>query len=244
MKLLRLPVIANIFAACLILAASASAIAAEPVVTTVPGDANNPTIRHPIISGRAVTLKGAVDAASVGATWSWDPGDGSAPYTGTVGATHWAVWAEHTYTGNSGDFVTATLTVDNSVDPVGTATFSMVLRADTVPNRANAAIAEALWYMHRNQRRFLGDEIAVEGQPGSTIPMGSWTYDDYAGVLTVSSQGSTVNAFEAKGHREDGSPDNPYTETVDRGLKYLFARLGTDNLTLQTLNGSGWCRTK
>lgn len=211
-----------------------SAFADQPVVTTVPGDANNPTIRHPVIAGRPATLKGAVDAASIGATWSWDAGDGSAPYTGTVDATHWAVWAEHTYAGNAGDFFTATLTVDNGVDPVGSQTFSIVLRADTVPNRANAAIAEALWYSHRNQRRFDGDELAVEAQAGSTIPMGSWNFSDYGGSVTVSSQGATLNAFEANGHRENGDATNPYTETVSRGMNYLFARLGTDAMAIQT----------
>ena len=83
-----------------------------------------------------------------------DPGDGNPVYNGVVGATHWAVWAEHNYAGNAGDFFTATLTVDNLVDPVGTATFPIVLRANTVPNQANVAIAESMWLMHRQQRRF------------------------------------------------------------------------------------------
>ena len=218
------------------LSITSSAFADAPIVTTVPGDANNPTIRHPVISGRPVTLKGAVDAASVGAGYSWDPGDGSAAYTGTVGATHWAVWNEHTYVGDAGDFFTATLTVDNSVDAVATATFSVSLRADTVPNRANAAIAESLWYMHRTQTRFDGDVLAVEGQAESIIPMGSWFYPATSGPITVSSQAATLNTFEANGHRENGDDANPYTETVRRGMSALFARLQPVAISVQTLN--------
>ena len=129
-------VAAGISAAFLLIVANV-AVADEPIVSAVPGDANNPTVQHPLIIGRPITLKGAVDAASIGANWSWDPDDGSAALTGVVGATHWAVWAEHTYAGSAGDVFIATLTVDNLVDPVGTATFEMVVRADTVPNRAN-----------------------------------------------------------------------------------------------------------
>ena len=236
MKSSRLQSLAASFCAVLLtLTISNITIAAEPVVTTVPGDANNPTIFHAVISGRPVTLKGAVDAASIGANWSWDPGDGSAPYTGVVSGTHWAVWAEHTYAGSAGDFFEATLTVDNGVDPAASAKFPVILRGDTVPNRANAAIAEALWYMHRNQIRFQGDETAAVAAAEPWFDMGYWTYPSFAGTLSVSSQGATLNAFEANGHRQNGDASNPYTETVARGMNYLFARLGTDNLVPQTL---------
>jgi len=231
----RLLSVAAGICATLLLSFTQLAFAQQPVVTTVPGDANNPTIRHPMIIGRPITLKGAVDAASIAADWSWDPGDGSVAITGTVDATHWAVWIEHTYAGNVGDFFTATLTVNNGVDPVGVATFEMVARADTVPNRANAAIAESLWYMHRTQTRFDGDEIADTGLAGSVIPMGSWSYPTNGGTLTVSVQGGTLNAFEANGHRENGDASNPYAETVSRGMKYMFARLRSEPMSIQTL---------
>jgi len=213
-----------------------SAYADAPIVNAVPGDANNPTIQHPMIIGRPITLKGAVDAASEGANYSWNPGDGSAALTGVVSATHWAVWAEHTYAGAAGDVFIATLSVDNGVDPAVEATFEMVARADTVPNRSNTAIAEALWYMHRHQRRFLGDVLGVENVVDeSIVPMGSWTYANFGGSLTVSAQGATLNAFEANGHRENGDASNPYTETVSRGMKYMFARLASEAVAVQTL---------
>jgi opacity protein-like surface antigen len=218
-----------------ILGITSTALADAPIVTTVPGDANNPTIQHPMIIGRPITLKGAVDFDSITASYSWLPGDGSAAYTGTVGDAHWAVWAEHTYAGAAGDVFIATLTVDNGADPEVEATFVMVARADTVPNRSNTAIAEALWYMHRNQIRFDGDELGVTNLAESLIPMGSWSYPSFGGSLTVSSQGATLNAFEANGHRENGDASNPYTETVNRGMKYLFSRLMSEAIAIQTL---------
>ena len=67
MKSSRLLSVAASFCAVLLtFTISNIAFADQPVVTAVPGDANNPTIRHSAISGRAVTLKGAVDAASDG----------------------------------------------------------------------------------------------------------------------------------------------------------------------------------
>ena len=241
MKSSRLLSVAASFCAVLLtLIISNNAFADAPVVSTVPGDANNPTVKHQAISGHPITLKGAVDEAThalgATATWSWDPKDGSAPYTGDFStvANHWSVWAEHTFTNPVGDVINTTLTVDNGTDAAVTKVFSIIMRADSVPTRANAAIAEALWYMHRHQRRFLGDEVAVEGQAESTFPMGSWSYTNFGGELTVSVQGATLNAFEANGHRRNGDAANPYTETVARGMNYLFARLGTDALTIQT----------
>ncbi|NOX68287.1 MAG: outer membrane beta-barrel protein [Gammaproteobacteria bacterium] len=236
MKLSRPLFVAAGICAAFLMSVANVALAAQPVVSAVPGDANNPTVQHPMIIGRPITLKGAVDAASIGANWSWDPGDGSAAITGVVDATHWAVWAEHTYAGNAGDVFIATLTVDNTVDPVGTATFEMVARADTVPNRSNTAIAEALWYMHRNQQRFLGDATGVQGLAESIIPMGDWIYPSFGGTNGVSAQGATLNAFEANGHRENGDASNPYAETVNRGMKYLFARIEAEAISPQTLN--------
>jgi hypothetical protein len=232
-------VVATSCVAILTLSLSSTALADPPVVLTVPGDANNPTIRHPVIAGQSVTLKGALtEPVPDGETWdwSWDPQDGTAPYTGTVTSadTYWAIWVEHTYAGDAGDFKEALLTVTNAADESTTTAFDMIVRANTVPNRANAAINEALWYSHRNQVRILGDEVAVQNLETSTIPMGFWTYPDYTGDLTVSIQGATLNAFEANGHRENGDASNPYTETVSRGMKYLFARLGVEQLAVQT----------
>ena len=229
--------------------------AAPPVVSTVPVDPNNPLTPHDIISGKATTLKGAVDEASIGSTWTWVPGDGSASISGTVNANpasptqlddpgytpYWALWTEHTYVGNDGDFVIATLTVDNGVDAPVSNTYRMQIRTSTLPVEVNVAIDEALWHMHRNQFRFDG---TATGTTGGTIPMGRWDYPQTFGQAEVTVTGASTNAFEANGYLESGPASSPYTETVDRGLKYMISRLATQPISVQPAgnpdtNGNG-----
>ena len=52
-------------------------------------------------------------------------------------------------------------------------------------------------------------------------------------------QGATLNAFEANGHKENGDPSNPYTETVSRGMNYMIARLVAEPIVAQTVGGLG-----
>ena len=229
--------------------------AAPPVVNTVPVDPSNPLTPHDIISGKATTLKGAVDEASIGSTWTWNPGDGSAPVSGTVDANpigptqlddpgytpYWALWIEHTYSGSDGDLFVSTLTVDNGVDAPVSATYRVQIRTQTLPVEVNVAIDEALWFQHRNQFRFDG---TVTGAAGGTIPMGRWDYPQTFGQAEVTVSAASVNGFEANGYFENGPASSPYTDTVARGLKYLIAKLGTRSITPQPAgnpdtNGNG-----
>ena len=238
----------------------AAAFAAPPVVKTVPADPNNALSLHDVISGRPTTLKGAADAACAGVcTWVWDPGDGSATISGNVDADpagpsqlddvgynpYWAIWAIHTYTGNSGDVFIATLSVTNGPD-TRSATYRVQIRDNVLSSEVNAAIDEALWHMHRNQFRFLG--APDTGAPGGNVLMGRWDYPqffgttDFDGNVTVSVSGASVNAFEANGYLESGPASSPYSETVALGLKYLFSRLATQVMDVQTvgdLTGNG-----
>lgn len=221
---------------------------AQPVVSTVPADPNDALQTHDVISGRATTLKGAVDEASIGSTWTWDPGDGSPTTTGNVDANpvnqfqlddvgynpYWAIWTEHTYTGNDGDILIATLTVDNGVDAPVSNTYRVQIRQLTLPAEVNASIDEALWHMHRNQLRFNGN--LAGGTAGGTIPMGRWDYPQTGGQVTASVIGATVNAFEANGYLENGPTSSPYTDTVARGLRYLFSQLTSQAIAVQTFN--------
>src|SRR6185437_13943784 len=130
-----------------------AALAAAPVVTTVPADPNNSLTRHDVISGRPTTLKGAADVSCADVcTWTWDPGDGDPVVTGNVDANpidptqmddldynpYWAIWAEHTYTAAVGTAFTATLTVDNGADPPVSAQYRVQVRANELSAEVNA----------------------------------------------------------------------------------------------------------
>ena len=241
----------RIFLALVLMTIGALALAAPPVVITVPVVAEDPLQPHDIVSGKATTLKGAVDSASVGATWTWDPGDGSPSVSGSVdpGPTsysqtddpgftpYFAIWIEHTYTGNDGDLFIATLTVTNGSGESDSAAYRMVMRDKTLPVEVNMAIDEALWFMHRNQYRYNGAAIQSNASTGAgTIPMSTWNFPQTGGTAQGQATGTAavVNAFEANGYTETDGPASPYTETVARGLRNLIARLTPQPITLQT----------
>jgi len=91
----------------------------------------------------------------------------------------------------------------------------------------NVAIDEGLWYLHKTQNRRSAPQL-----------------DGYWNGATAATA-ANVNAFEVNGHLESGSFDNPYVETVNRGLRYTFTRLFRQNLSVQPLgnpdsNGNGY----
>lgn len=241
-------------AAAGLLAFAGSALAVPPEAHTVPVDPNNPLLTHTAISGEAITLKGATgeDCAS-SCTYDWDPGDGTQPaaacssnvdVTSTSNAVlasagynpYFALWCEHTYTGSPGDVFVATLTVTRTAtNETSTATFRVQIRQPTLSSRVAAAIPEMLWFMHRNQIRFDGAANMNAGQQiGGPHPMGRWDFAQTGGTAQATNVAAAVNAFEANGYLETGPASSPYTETVARGLAYLFATLETQALNLQT----------
>jgi hypothetical protein len=122
------------------------------------------------------------------------------------------------------------LTVDNSIDPPVTNTYRMECQLDTLPTEINAAVDEALWFMHRNQFRFNG---TTTGGSGGAIPMGRWDYPQTSGQAEVTVSAASVNAFEANGYLETGPAGSPYTFTVERGLLYVISRLDDRAITPQ-----------
>lgn len=237
------------FITLLLLCAAALVQAAPPVVSTVPVDPNDPIQPHDIISGKTTTLKGAVDAASVGATWTWNPGDGSASISGVVNAAatsisqmddigftpHYAIWIPHSYTGTDGDVFLATLTVTNAGGESSSAVYRMRVRTKTVPTEVNTAIDEALWFMHRNLFRFNGLGTQGHGSmTGGPVAMGKWDFVQTGGTTQASSTAAALNAFEANGYLEGGPASSPYTETVQRAMRYVIASLTSQGVSLQT----------
>jgi len=195
------------------------AVAAPPVVKTVPWVATNPLIPHDTWSGKTITLKGTADMQGANIQYSWDFGDGSPPAVGSVTNKN-VIEATHVYTGGAGDVFTARLTVENTATAeTGSQTYFVAIRNQTLETEVNVAIDEGLWNLHKNRQ-----DTTCDG-----LPCSHWGYV-YGYVSPV---GSSVNAFEANGHLESGSTSNPYTETVQRGLRYLFSKLISESISAQ-----------
>jgi hypothetical protein len=207
------------------------ALAADPVVKTVPWAATNPLIPHDILSGRMTMLKGTADVQGATIQYTWDFGDGSPVATGAV-TDRYAIQASHTYTGATGTIFTARLTVQNtSTGETGNAAYYVEIRDKTLDVEANIAIDEGLWYLHKSQSR----------SSSGGVDYGDWTAVLYGGYARSVYYGATcvnINAFEVNGHLESGSPSNPYVETVARGMKRIFTWLTTMAIGNQT-NGLG-----
>ncbi len=200
-----------------------SALAQAPVVKTVPWVATNPLIPHDTWSGKSIRLKGTSDLQGGAITYTWDFGDGSPVASGTVGD-RYAIEATHTYTGVVGTVFVATLTVTNTTAPPPNSTskpYFVAVRAKSLDVEVNVAIDEGLWYLHKTLYRY----------STSGLDHGSWIlYEGCGGdacLNRIAVQVANANAFFVNGHREDGPAANPYTETVQRAMRRLFAAMGT-----------------
>jgi hypothetical protein len=69
-------------------------------------------------------------------------------------------------------------------------------------------------------------------------PAGYWT-SGLAANSRASNAAANVNAFEANGHVESGNPDNPYVETVSRGMHYILAQLSVTAAVGGQTNSAG-----
>jgi len=211
--------------ALLLLGHSAVALAVTPVVKTVPWVASNPLIPHDTWSGRSITLKGTSDQQGTNFQYSWDFGDGSAPATGTV-TNGFVVEATHVYTGPVGATFTARLTVtDTATGDSASQTYFVQIQDRDLGVEVNVAIDEGLWYLHKTMRRVGADK-------GDWLSGGNASSGYYAVTPT------NVTAFFVNGHLETGAPDNPYTETVQRGMKRVFEMLRPLTITPRTYSNN------
>jgi hypothetical protein len=212
-----------LLAVALLGTAAAIPAQAQPVVKTVPWVATNPLIPHDTWSGKSIRLKGTSDVQGANIQYTWDFGDGTPVASGTV-TDRYAIEASHTYTGAAGTGFTARLTVTNSTTTLsGSKEYYVQIQPRSLPIEVNVAIDEGLWYLHKTQNR-----------AGSTWD-GGWP-SGYAGNGYYGITALNVNAFEVNGHLETGSADNPYTETVTRGMRRIFAFLTAGAIGSQTNN--------
>ncbi len=209
---------------------SQSALAAPPVVKTVPWVASNPLIPHDTWSGKSVRLKGTSDQQGANFIYTWDFGDGSPVATGAV-TNKYVIEATHAYTGATGTVYTATLTVQDTSIPApntGSAKYYVIMQNKSLPVEVNLAIDEGLWYLHKTQIR----------STSGGIDYGSWTtcssFGCNAALVYYGVGAANINAFEVNGHLEGGSAGNPYTETVARGMRWLFTVLAPGSISMQT----------
>jgi hypothetical protein len=195
-----------------------------PVVKTVPWVATNPLIAHDTYNGKTVTLKGTCDSEGANFQYSWDFGDGSPPATGIV-SNKYVIEATHAYIGIPGQIFTARLTVTNtSTGEQGNQVYYVGMQDKNLDVEANIAIDEGLWYLHKTQTR--------TNMGGFDI--GYWDTGFAGSAAYQAISAANVNAFEVNGYLENGPASNPYTETVARGMRYLFTTLVTVSVPQQT----------
>ena len=213
-------------------------LAAPPVVKTVPWVPTNPTIPHDTFDGRQITLKGNCDASGLGGNYDWDFGDGGAQATGIVG-NQYIIEATHTYSGALGTVFTAHLTVTNpGTGESATKDYLVKMQAKALPVEVNVAIDEGLWFLHKSQNRYSAGGLDY-GDWMNTGTDGGWTTKGYSSLTA-----ENLCAFEITGHKahvvgpggvlQPASPDDPYTEDVQRGLNSVFAMLSSGPLTTFT----------
>ncbi len=200
-----------------------------PDVVTVPWVAFDPLAPHETYNGKAIRLKGIVRDADP-ATFQWDFGDGTTSPVMTV-TNAYDLSVTHTYPpAPSGTPFTATLTVTDSAGNTGSAEYRVIVRPRNLTTEINVAIDEGLWYLHQTQTRSSAEGYAT----------GYWTSNARA-----SATASAIQAFQVNGHLESvDHRENPYAETVMRGLRQLFRDLGTVAIGTQThgepdTNGNG-----
>ncbi len=231
-------VFVRLAAVCLVASAATPLLATAPKVATVPwnpagGIYSNP---HSTYSGYNMLLMGVAEDHDGDAdivSYEWIFGDGG--FTGpiAIGPTAGPVdlEARHVYVGVDNQPFTAQLRVCDVNNDCTTDNFRVIVKTLTLDIEVNIAIDEGLWNLHRTQSRF------TDGATGE--PMGQWTNSGY----TAGATSSPVQAFLINEHLTPAGgadPDeDPYTDTVVRGINRMLSLLVRVNTAIQTCAGPG-----
>lgn len=177
---------------------------------------------HPTWNGNQVILKGSIRGGLGGSyTYSWDLGDRSPAQTGSV-SDPYNISIQHIYPDARAKTVfTARLTVTDTATAQTTAcAYPIIVYDKSQAAQSEAAIDDGLWYLHTQMARTNENGVAS----------GYWE----GGAWDVGVTGKALLAFEVQGHRADGdNARDPYVETVERGLDYLFSGMRQQPLTPQ-----------
>jgi hypothetical protein len=211
---------------------------APPKVVCVPSYAPNPAIPHDTWSGKEVTLKGTAKDPDGDAlvSYEWNFGDGSVPVSGSV-SDPYVIEVKHTYSGSIDDKFVATLTVTDAGGESGTDSYLIEVKdGSDIKVKVNVAIDEGLWYLHKTQ---------IRGTYADGAEYGYWNHGGYPNQHPASNTGAATEAFEIQGSLPTGDEnENPYVETVQRGLNYLLGNMHVHTISSQLYgnpdaNGNG-----
>ena len=204
-----------IFVYLLVPGSVAIASSSPPDVVCVKALPLNPAVPHDTWSGQEITLKCTAhdpDGDFTLDTYEWDFGDGSPTEGGEV-TDPYVIEARHAYVGSIGDLFIATLTVTDLGGESGSGQYLVEIKDGTdLTVRVNVAIDEGLWRLHKDMQR----GTLVDGTPYGQLPY----------FQSVAATASGTEAFEIQGSLPTGNPgEDPYVETVQRGLNYLLSNL-------------------
>ncbi|MBN1930699.1 MAG: hypothetical protein JW786_03725 [Desulfobacterales bacterium] len=189
--------------------------AAVTKVICVPWEGNI-LADHQTWDGKVILLKAVVHADNTAAmSYAWNFGDGSANITGSLsGSTKYNVDIFHAYSGTVGTPFIATLTVNDGSNEISDI-YRVRIKNFNLDTERAVAVDDALWWLYKQQ-----------------YADGHWaSYGSYYASPTA----SAVHAFEVNNHLEIGNPnEDPYVETVSKGLAYIFTRLGAATIGAQT----------
>ena len=142
----------------------------------------------------------------------------------------YAIGATHAYTGTVGTPIRAILTVEDTNGHRSSDQYDLMIMGQTPQVERDVAIDEGLWWMHARMTR---KTYAAGVYQSYAIPYGYWTEPNY-GPFTITPTACGIEAFENNGHLPAGDPEeDPYVETVRRGLAYLPTTLSYQTINMQ-----------
>jgi murein DD-endopeptidase MepM/ murein hydrolase activator NlpD len=207
-----------------------ASLGTAPEVICIPFHGERLAVPHDAWIGKEIILKGTAhdkDGDGTMVAYKWDFGDGYAT-DWISGVNPYIIEAKHTYTGTMADgtpygpgkYFTAWLYVKDNEDLVGKDSYFIAIRDKTLDVEVNVGLDNGLWWLHKQQ---------IRATYGDGTEYGYW-HSSYG--YHVAFTAASTEAFELQGHLPSGNRgEDPYVETVQRGLNYLFNQFHTYSIS-------------
>ncbi len=196
-------------------------------VICVPFVASDPTVPHETWHGGTVILKGMTKGYGA-SQYRWDFGDGSGTGWRTISDIY-ALEERHVYRGEPGTPFKATLHVKTWFDEYSSDDYHIVIRERTLEVERRVFVDDALWWLHKEMRR---------GEYAGGVEYGYWDSPYWPNNWNAAHTGAAVQALENNGHLPGGDEtEDPYVETVRRGVNYLLAHAHTYHISASGQRG-------